>query len=120
MKNLLTLAAFAAASLAGFGATMLSTGASAGAATVFIPGPPRIIAYDGQWEGRNDVQGRVENFNGRFGLELHVAGQGFLPVHLHQGTVINPRGTTLQRGMLVNVHGFFANGRFQADVINLR
>jgi hypothetical protein len=120
MNKFITLAALTVTSLLGFGAALAIATAPASAEEIFVPAPPAIVAY-GQWEGRNDVQGRVTHFEpGSFRLMLHVAHEGFLPVDLHQGTVINPRGLTLHRGMLINIHGYFAHGAFQADVINLR
>jgi hypothetical protein len=118
MKKFLALAALTAASLTGAAASIVSTAAPAAAQEVFFPG--RQLAFNGQWEGAHDAQGRIVHFDGGYNLRLHVDGQGFLFVRLHPGTVINPRGLTLHRGMLVNVRGFFADGAFHADVINLR
>jgi hypothetical protein len=118
MKKFLALVALTAASLTGAGASIISTTAPASAQAVFFPG--RQLAFNGQWEGAHDAQGRIARFDGGYDLRLHVDGRGFLFVRLHPGTVINPRGLTLHRGMLVNIHGFFADGAFQADVIDLR
>ena len=41
-------------------------------------------------------------------------------VQLHQGTIINPLGASLQPGMPVTVRGYWANGQFFANRIRLR
>jgi hypothetical protein len=67
--------------------------------------------------GTHEVRGTVTYFNA-FTMDVRSAGE-VVPVHLHQGTVINPRGLTLQPGMYIRVFGFWANGNFQADRIGL-
>jgi len=52
----------------------------------------------------NTAHGRVTYFH-RFDLQLETAPNVYRTVHLHQGTVIDPRGTTLTPGMLVDVRG---------------
>ena len=52
-----------------------------------------------------NVDGVVVYFN-RFALQLRIGPEQVISVRLHQGTIINPTGTTLRRGMRVNVRGF--------------
>ena len=64
------------------------------------------------------LRGTVTYFNA-FNMTVRADGR-YIPVHLHQGTVINPTGTTLVPGMHVNVFGYWqANGQFHADQIGL-
>lgn len=61
------------------------------------------------------LQGVVSSFGG-FSLQLSNGPH----IDLHQGTVINPTGTTLQPGMQVQVYGHNeGNGSFAADTINV-
>jgi hypothetical protein len=52
----------------------------------------------------------------RFNMTLRVSGREY-PVVLHQGTVIQPRGTTLAPSMVVNVQGYWQAGAFYANRI---
>ncbi len=52
----------------------------------------------------NSAHGKVTYFR-RFELQLQTAPNVYRDVHLHQGTVINPRGTTIVPGMTVDVSG---------------
>jgi hypothetical protein len=52
----------------------------------------------------NTAHGKVKYFR-RFDLQIETAPNVFRDVHLHQGTVINPRGTTIVPGMTVDVSG---------------
>jgi hypothetical protein len=52
----------------------------------------------------NTAHGKVTYFR-RFDLQLETAPNVFREVHLHQGTVINPRGASLTPGMTVDVNG---------------
>jgi hypothetical protein len=52
----------------------------------------------------NSAHGKVTYFR-HFDLQLETAPNVYRDVHLHQGTVINPRGTTLAPGMTVDVNG---------------
>lgn len=76
-------------------------------------------ADDRRWRDRGGRQlfGVVDRFGG-FDMTLRVEGSP-LPVHLHQGTVINPTGLTIRPGMRVRVFGHWDNGRFQANRIVL-
>jgi hypothetical protein len=52
----------------------------------------------------NTAHGKVTYFR-RFELQVQTAPNVYRDVHLHQGTVINPRGTTIVPGMTVDVSG---------------
>jgi hypothetical protein len=52
----------------------------------------------------NTAHGKVTYFR-RFDLQVETAPNVYREVHLHQGTVINPRGTTIVPGMTVDVSG---------------
>ena len=66
------------------------------------------------------ASGRVKYFR-RFELQVETAPNVYRDVHLHQGTVINPRGTTLAPGMTVTVSGSPQHdGSLNADTITAR
>ncbi len=68
----------------------------------------------------NSAHGKVTYFR-RFDLQVETAPNVFRQVHLHQGTVINPRGTTLAPGMTVDVSGSAQSDHsLNADVITTR
>lgn len=52
----------------------------------------------------NTAHGKITYFR-RFDMQVETAPNIYRDVHLHQGTVINPRGTTLAPGMTVDVSG---------------
>jgi len=66
-----------------------------------------------------------QNGNGRYGPNGQYGTNGRYNgneqrIHLHQGTVINPRGTTLRNGMQIRVSGHpNADGSFEADRIDV-
>jgi hypothetical protein len=63
--------------------------------------------------------GRVTYFH-QYDLQLETGPRIFRDVHLHPGTVINPRGTTLTKGMLVVVNGSAQHdGSLNADTITV-
>ena len=64
--------------------------------------------------------GKVTYFK-QFELQLETAPSVYRRIHLHQGTIINPRGTTLQPGMSLQVNGSpQSDGSLNADTITLR
>jgi hypothetical protein len=68
----------------------------------------------------NHAQGKVIFFK-RFALEVETAPRVYRQVLLHQGTIINPRGTTLAPGQLVEIRGIAqSDGSLNADEITLR
>jgi hypothetical protein len=67
----------------------------------------------------NTAAGRVTYFN-HFELQLQTSANVYRNVHLHQGTIINPRGTTLTKGMVVIVNGAPQHdGSLNADTITV-
>lgn len=65
----------------------------------------------------NAAHGKVTYFR-RFDLQLETAPNVYRQVHLHQGTEINPRGTTLAPGMVIDVSGTpQSDHSLNADVI---
>jgi hypothetical protein len=68
----------------------------------------------------NTAHGKVTYFR-HFDLQVETAPNVFRDVHLHQGTVINPRGTTLVPGMTVDVNGSAQSDHsLSADTITAR
>jgi len=65
----------------------------------------------------NSAHGKVTYFR-RFDLQVETAPNVFRSVHLHQGTVINPRGATIVPGMMVDVSGSVQSDKsLNADTI---
>ncbi|HTV75315.1 MAG TPA: hypothetical protein VME66_16600 [Candidatus Acidoferrales bacterium] len=68
----------------------------------------------------NAAFGRVTYFK-HFEMQVQTAPSVYREIHLHQGTVINPRGATLSPGMTVSVHGAAqGDGSLNADEIDVR
>ena len=68
----------------------------------------------------NSAHGVVRYFR-HFELQIETAPRVYRDVHLHQGTVINPRGTTLEPGMVVDVAGSAqSDGSLNADTITTK
>ena len=68
----------------------------------------------------NTAHGKVTYFR-RFDLQVETAPNVYRQIHLHQGTIINPRGTTLAPGMTVDVSGSAqADHSLNADSITAR
>lgn len=79
--------------------------------------------YPGQQSGYANrpvqTQGVVASTNW-YDLQLAIPNGRTVYVRLHQGTIINPRGTTLQNGMPVRVIGYVDNGgTLQANEIDV-
>ncbi len=102
-RTVLTTMALAAALAAPLAAAPLAASAQMYAA----PGM-------GMTRDRHHLQGRVASFSG-YNLQL----DGGQRVQLHQGTVINPTGWSIQPGQRVAITGSWVRGRFQADRINV-
>jgi len=69
--------------------------------------------------GQNNARGSVTYYR-RFDLQIQTGNNSFRTVHLHQGTEINPRGTTLQNGMTVQINGQGqSDGSLNANQINV-
>ena len=67
----------------------------------------------------NHVRGSVTFFR-RYDLQLRMPLDRYESVHLHQGTIINPRGATLAEGQVVDVQGRVnSDGSINADAITI-
>ena len=67
----------------------------------------------------NHVRGTVTYFR-RFDLQIEMPLQTYKQIHLHQGTIINPRGATLAPGQQVDVRGRVQpDGSIEADEITI-
>jgi len=71
--------------------------------------------------GPNDdvqIRGRITSFDGGYALAVRDD-QGYVDnVQLHEGTIINPTGLTLEPGMVVSVLGYNAGPFFAANEID--
>jgi hypothetical protein len=68
----------------------------------------------------NSAHGKVTYYR-HFDMQVETAPKVYRDVHLHQGTVINPRGTTLAPGMTVDVEGSAQSDHsLSADTITAR
>ena len=67
----------------------------------------------------NHVRGRVTYFR-RFDLQIRMPLNAYRDIHLHQGTVIDPRGATIEPGQLLDVVGHAqSDGSLDADTITI-
>ena len=120
LASTFALGAFAVAAVCSLGSAASAQQFDPGPPPQGPPGPPPPYAAgapDYTYMGRNHVRGFVRAFD-RFNMTLGIHHEG-VPVQLHQGTIINPRGLTLQPGMFVRVDGYFQGGVFYADRIVL-
>ena len=102
--------------LAAFALAAVTTAA---ASAQQYPGPYYGGYGSGYGNQQQQMQGVVTSFNA-FDLYVQSGGRQSRYVRLHQGTVINPRGTTLQNGMPVRVVGYVDNGgTFQANEVDV-
>jgi hypothetical protein len=68
--------------------------------------------------GDETIRGTISAIPGKYELQLRDE-RGFIDnVALHQGTIINPTGVTLQTGMQVTVVGANAGATFNANEID--
>jgi hypothetical protein len=69
---------------------------------------------------RNNARGTVSYFK-RFDMQVQCGTNCYRNVHLHQGTVINPRGATPNVGRYVDVNGRAnPDGTIEADNITVQ
>jgi hypothetical protein len=67
----------------------------------------------------NASSGQVTYFK-RFEMQVRTGANSYRSVHLHQGTVINPRGASIQTGQRVEIAGLAQNdGSLNADTITI-
>jgi hypothetical protein len=68
---------------------------------------------------RNAASGNVSYFK-RFDMQVETSPNAYRAVHLHQGTVINPRGASIERGQRVAVSGIAQpDGSLDANVVTI-
>jgi opacity protein-like surface antigen len=67
----------------------------------------------------NHSRGRVTYFK-RFDLQIRMPLNTYRDIHLHQGTVINPRGASIENGQVLDVVGRAnPDGSLNADTITI-
>jgi hypothetical protein len=67
----------------------------------------------------NHVRGQVTYFR-RFDLQVAMPLQTYKQIHLHQGTIINPRGATISDGQTIDVQGTAnSDGSIEANEITI-
>lgn len=73
---------------------------------------PEAVTQDDQ------VHGRIVSFDGQYSLQVRDE-RGFIDnIELHQGTIINPTGLTLEPGMVVSIDGYNAGPYLAANEID--
>jgi hypothetical protein len=78
------------------------------------------ILQRSQINARNNARGTVSYFK-RYDMQIQCGTNCYRNVHLHQGTVINPRGATPGPGTNVDVNGRAnADGSLEADTITIQ
>jgi len=100
--------------LAAWAAIALLVPAAAGAQAMpsYAQPPPTYAS------GEENIHGRIATFDGRYALTVRDE-RGFIDsVQLHQGTIINPTGLTLEPGMVVSVLGYNAGSYLAANEID--
>lgn len=67
----------------------------------------------------NETRGEVSYFR-RFEMQVKTGRNTFRDIHLHQGTIINPRGATIRQGDTVSVSGDpQSDGSLNANAITI-
>ena len=67
----------------------------------------------------NHVRGTVTFFK-RFDLQVRMPLNVYKDIHLHQGTIIDPRGASLEPGQVIDVRGHGnSDGTLDADAITI-
>ncbi len=80
----------------------------------------QAIGGVGQTTNGPTAIGSVTYFK-RFNLQLQTAPNVYRQIYLHQGTIINPRGATIQNGQRLDVSGQpQADGSLAANEITIR
>ena len=103
-------------------APQIAAAAAAALAIVGLVLPTIVSAQDipsyAQPSRDESIQGRIASVNGTFNISVRDD-RGFVDnVELHQGTIINPTGLTLEAGMSVTVLGVSNGGEFDANEID--
>ena len=113
MKTLRILAA--ALAIAACSAPLAASAQQAAAAPP--AGPPPSYARQPA-NGEETIHGRIDSFDGKYHLNVRDD-RGFVDsVDMHQGTVINPTGLSLQPGMAVTIMGYNRGRTFAANEID--
>jgi hypothetical protein len=68
--------------------------------------------------GDQHVQGTIASINGTWNITVNDASGYSDSVELHQGTIINPTGLTLEPGMNVTIEGYPDGSNFDATEID--
>jgi hypothetical protein len=64
------------------------------------------------------IRGVITSIPGKYSIEVRTPSGRVDDVSLHQGTIINPTGLTLEPGFRVRVYGYSDNGTFVANEID--
>ena len=92
--------------------------AAVAAALLVAPGAARAQGAPSYATADESVHGRILSFDGGYHLTVRDE-RGFVDdVTMHQGTIINPTGLTLQPGMIVSIVGYNAGRTFAANEID--
>ena len=91
--------------------------AAVAAAALFAPimASAQDVSYDG---GDQQISGTVSSINGTWNLTVNDSNGYSDSVALHQGTIINPTGLTLEPGMNVTIDGYADGQSFDATEID--
>jgi hypothetical protein len=68
---------------------------------------------------RTHVVGTITDFHGKYGIVVRDVHGALVTVQLHQGTVIQPVGLRLERGMVIALTGTASAGAFAADRVDV-
>ena len=69
---------------------------------------------------QNTANGTV-SFYKRFDLQVQTGTNAYRTIHLHQGTIINPRGVSIADGQTVSVGGVAqSDGSLNANVVTIQ
>jgi hypothetical protein len=74
------------------------------------------VSYDGG--PANEIQGTISSIDGTWNISVNDANGYRDNVELHQGTIINPTGLTLEPGMNVTIDGYADGPAFDAMEID--
>jgi hypothetical protein len=111
-----SLSSFSPKIAAALSALLLSLGLFPGLASAQEM-PSYAMPQDGGG-GSVEVHGTIAEINGTWNITVDDANGYADNVVLHQGTVINPTGITLEPGMQVTIDGYDDGGALDAQVIN--
>jgi hypothetical protein len=76
------------------------------------------IAADAAVPGQDQIRGTITAFNGKYDMHVRDNNGNIDDVMLHQGTIINPVGLSLQAGMRVTILGNQQGDTFNANEID--